>query len=182
MSNLFDNFYPNQRVQLDFAEKGPDNYLVMCDMMSGFFQVFKVKNKSASEAILKVREWSSSWGKPLEISANSGPGFRQTFEEEANKLGIIVKHSSGYNSSSQSHVERCVGQLKTLLKKCGPLSQLQIHEMTYTINCREQNSGVSHSQISREKLQGSYPSFSRQRCKLENYDGEQSSATPKEGG
>ena len=51
MSNLFDNFYPNQRVQLDFAEKGPDNYLVMCDMMSGFFQVFQVRNKSASEAI-----------------------------------------------------------------------------------------------------------------------------------
>ena len=51
MSNLFNNFYPNQRVQLDFAEKGLDNYLVICDVMSGFFQVFKVKNKSASEAI-----------------------------------------------------------------------------------------------------------------------------------
>ena len=25
MSNLFNNFYPNQRVQLDFAEKGLDN-------------------------------------------------------------------------------------------------------------------------------------------------------------
>ena len=125
-----------------FAEKGPDNYLVMCDMMSGFFQVFKVRNKSASEAILKVQEWSAFWGKPFQILTDSGPGFRQTFEEEANKLGITVIHSSGYNSSSQSHVERCVGQLKTLLKKCGPLSQLQLHEMVYTINCREQNSGM----------------------------------------
>ena len=57
MGNLFNNFYPNQRVQVDFCEKGADNYLVMVDVMSGFFQ-------------------------------------------EAAKLGIIVKHSSGYNSSS----------------------------------------------------------------------------------
>ena len=142
MANLFNNFYPNQRVQIDFCEKGRDDYLVMVDVMSGFFQVYKVKNKSASEAVLKVREWSSSWGRPFEIFSDSGPGFRQTFEEECLKLGITVKHSSGYNSSSQSHVERCVGQLKSLLKKCGNLNQLQIHEMTYTINCREQNSGM----------------------------------------
>ena len=142
MSNLFNNFYPNQRIQIDFCEKGRDDYLVMCDVMSGFFQVYRVKNKSASEAILKVREWSSSWGKPFEILADSGPGFRQTFEEECQKLGITVRHSSGYNSSSQSHVERCVGQLKSLLKKCGPLNQLQIHEMVYCNNCREQNSGM----------------------------------------
>ena len=114
----------------------------MADVMSGFFQVYKVKNKSASEAILKVREWSSLWGKPFEIFSDSGPGFRQTFEEEALKLGISVKHSSGYNSSSQSQVERSIGQLKSLLKKCGNLNQLQIHEMTYTINCREQNNGM----------------------------------------
>ena len=109
MGNLFNNFYPNQRIQIDFCEKGADNYLVMVDVMSGFFQIYKVKNKSAMEAILKVREWSACWGKPFEILADSGPGFRHTFEEEATKLGIIVRHSSGYNSSSQSTVERCVG-------------------------------------------------------------------------
>ena len=30
-------------------------------------------------------------------------------------------------------MERCVGQLKRLLKKCGPLNQLQIHEMVYCL-------------------------------------------------
>ena len=43
MSNLFNNFYPNQRVQIDFCEKGLDSYLVICDVMSGFFQVYRVK-------------------------------------------------------------------------------------------------------------------------------------------
>ena len=110
--------------------------------MSGFFQIYKVRNKSAMEAFLKVSEWSACWGKPFEILADSGPGFRNTFKEEAAKLGITVKQSSGYNSSSQSTVECCVGQLKTMLKKCRPLSQLQIHELTYCINCREQGSGM----------------------------------------
>ena len=101
----------------------------MCNVMSGFFQIYKVKNKSAEQAILKIREWSSFWGRPFEILADSGPGFRNTFEEEASKLGITVRHRSGYNSSSQSNVECCVGQRKTMLKKCGPLSQLQIHKL-----------------------------------------------------
>ena len=47
MENLFNNFFPNQRIQIYFCEKGADNYLVMVDVMSGFFQVYKVKNKSA---------------------------------------------------------------------------------------------------------------------------------------
>ena len=89
----------------------------MCDVMSGFFQVYRLPNKSAEQAIFKVREWSSFWGRPFEIPADSGPGFRNTFEEEAAKLGITVRHSSGYNSSSQANVERCVGQLKSIIKK-----------------------------------------------------------------
>ena len=86
--------------------------------MSGFFQIYKVKNKSAEQAILKIREWSSFWGRPFEILADSGQGFRNTFKEEASKLDITVRYSSGYNSSSQFNVERCVGQLKTMLKIC----------------------------------------------------------------
>ena len=61
IGSFFKNFYPNQHVQIDFAERGADNFLVMCDIMSGFFQIYKVKNKSAEQAILKVREWSSFW-------------------------------------------------------------------------------------------------------------------------
>ena len=66
-----------------------DNYLVMCDVMSSFFQVYRVPNKSAKQAILKVREWSSFWGKPFEILADGKPGFRNTYEEET------AKHKGG---------------------------------------------------------------------------------------
>ena len=90
MGSFFDNFYPNQRVQIEFAERASDKYLVMVDVMSGFFQIYKVKNKSAEQAILKVREWSACWGKPFEISADSGPGFRRRQPSWASQSDIAV--------------------------------------------------------------------------------------------
>ena len=100
----------------------------------------------------------------MEVVADSGPSFRNNFKEEANKLGIKVKHSSAYNSSSQAAVEQRVGQQKSVLKKCGPLNQLQIHKMIFCINCREQKGGAG-SPIARflgRDVRGSIPnSFNR---------------------
>ena len=69
---------------------------------------------------------------------DDGLGFRNTFSQEAAKLGVRVEHSSTYNSSSQAPVETGVGvgSLKSLLKRCGSLTQLllQIHEMVSCVN------------------------------------------------
>ena len=51
------------------------------------------------------------------------PGFKNTFTKEASKLGVYVEHSSAYNPSSQSAVEKRVGNLKHLLKRCGLMKQ-----------------------------------------------------------
>ena len=58
---------------------------------------------------------------------------------ECKLLGISVLHSSCYNSQSQGLIERKVGVLKDLLKKCGSsLSQLQIDELIFEVNSREE--------------------------------------------
>ena len=36
ISSVFQNFFPNVRVQIDYAERGNDNFIVICDQMSGF--------------------------------------------------------------------------------------------------------------------------------------------------
>ena len=78
--------------------------------------VYKCWNKSTEKALLKLRELSATYGFPMTLVADSGPSFRNRFEEECAKLGVRVEHSSAYNPSSQSAVERSVGNLKHLLK------------------------------------------------------------------
>ena len=39
MRDLFDNFSPNARVQMDFAKRDGENFLVIVDQMSGFLQI-----------------------------------------------------------------------------------------------------------------------------------------------
>ena len=77
------------RVKIDYAERGNNNYLVICDHMSGFIQVYKTHNKSTERALQKLREWDAYFGLPLLLIANSGNSFRNTFIEECAKLGGI---------------------------------------------------------------------------------------------
>jgi hypothetical protein len=56
-------------------------------------------------------------------------------------IGIEVVDSSAYNPSSNGLVERSVRTLKQLLKKCGPINQLQLREMIFCSNSREQEGG-----------------------------------------
>ena len=85
--------------------------------MSGFMQVYKCRNKSTEEALSKLHEWSSNCGFPIVLLADSGPSFRSRFEDECLKMGVRVEHSSAYNPSSQSQVERSIQSLKHLLKR-----------------------------------------------------------------
>ena len=66
-SDLFENFFPGNRVQIDYCEKGNEDILVMVVQLSGFMQCYRCRNKSTEEALLKVREWSSSYGFPMTI-------------------------------------------------------------------------------------------------------------------
>ena len=63
-------------------------------------------------------------------------------------MGIEVVYSSAYNPSSNALVERSVRTLKDLLKKVGPVSQLQLRELIFCANSREQEEGQG-SPISR---------------------------------
>ena len=99
---------------------------------------YKCFNKSTEEALLKLREWSASFGFPMTLVSDSGPAFRNRFEEECAKLGVRVEHSSAYNPSSMSEVQRSVGSLKHLLKRTANINQLQLSEMVFSLNSRVQ--------------------------------------------
>ena len=62
--DIFVNFYPNEQIEVDFAQKGSRDFLLIVDSLTGFLQAFEVRNKSTSEAVNKIREWSALFGKP----------------------------------------------------------------------------------------------------------------------
>ena len=102
--NIFNNFIPGQQVELDYSQKGCNNYLMIVCSLTGFIQAYKTANKGTDEAIKGLRTWSANYGMPYSAKSDSGPAFRQTWEEELSKKGVRVIHSSCYNPASMGLV------------------------------------------------------------------------------
>ena len=73
---------PGQRLQVDYAEKGNGNYLMIVDSLTGLMQAYKTPRKSTEDAINCLCNWASIWGMPYEVKSDNGATFRQTWEEE----------------------------------------------------------------------------------------------------
>ena len=137
--NLFENFLPGQQVEIDFAQKGCHDYLMIVCSLTGYIQAYKTNNKGTDEAVKCLRNWSTHYGMPYIVKSDGGPAFRDAWETELKKRGVKIAHSSCYNPQSMGLVERSVQTLKGILNKEGNnLSQLQIAELVFAINSREQ--------------------------------------------
>ena len=93
---------------------------MIVDSLTGFMQAYKTLRKSTEDAIKCLCSWVSIWGMPYEIKSDNGASFRSTWEEELDKLGVRVLHSSAYNSQSMGLVD------KEILRKNGNVTQLQL--------------------------------------------------------
>ena len=109
--------------------------VVVCTL-TGFGKAFKTKNKGTQEAVKVMRNLIAQWGRPLELTVDSGPAYREKFCEELLKMGVKVRHSSAYSPQCNSHAERFVRTVKGVLRKCGNVSQLELDE--YVIACNAQ--------------------------------------------
>ena len=134
MGNIFENFIPGQQVEMDYAQKGNQDYLMIVCSLTGYMQAYKTQNKGTNEALKCLRQWGSQYGLPYVAKSDNGPSFRESWEEELKKLGVKVVHSSAYNPQSMGLVERSVRTLKEILKKNGNLSQLQLAELVFVAN------------------------------------------------
>ena len=65
-------------IEVDFAQKGTQDYMLVAFSLTGFLQLYEVKNKGTTEAILKLREWGASYGLPYVVKCDFGPGFRES--------------------------------------------------------------------------------------------------------
>ena len=110
---------------------------MIVDYVSGFMQAYKTPRKSTEDAIKCLWDWGSKWGLPYEVKSDNGASFRKDWEQELNKIGIQVLHSSAYNSQSMGLVERSVRTLKDILHKNGNLSQLMLDKQIFAVNSKD---------------------------------------------
>ena len=77
MRDAFENFYPGEQLNIDFAEKGGQDYMIVVCVLTGFLQVYEVRNKTSESALKVMREWTASY--------NAHIGFDVTMVQDTDR-------------------------------------------------------------------------------------------------
>ena len=89
-----------------------------------------------------MKSWFNTFSAPYKIASDNCPAFRDAFATQMKKMGVTHIPVSAYSPQSNSQAERAVKSLKWVLTRNPNLSPLQIDELIFSINAREQPDGV----------------------------------------
>ena len=100
----------------------------------------------------------STFGRPLEISSDSGPAFRNTYEAAMVEMGIDVKFSSAYHPEGNGLAKQAVSKLKMAIGKKGlGVGNQKLQDLVSSLN--NQSSSVPGAGTTSERLLGYTPRF-----------------------
>ncbi|KAK7095117.1 hypothetical protein V1264_002767 [Littorina saxatilis] len=110
---------PWQYVATDLMECRGNDYLVVVDYYSDFFEVDRLDKKTGKEVIYKLKAHFARHGIPERLVSDNGPPFQGSeFRTFANQWGFEhVTSSPGYPQSN-GKAENTVKTVKDLMKKC----------------------------------------------------------------
>ena len=150
---------PGEELSTDFCTYGNRSFLVITDRVSGYIRVIETDNQSTEEAVKALKSWFNTFSAPYRISSDNGPAFRDSFASQMKKLGVTHIPVSAYSPQSNAQAERAVKSLKWVLNRNPNLSTLQIDELVFAINSREQPDGVGspHSRFFRRPVRSCLP-------------------------
>ena len=75
--------YPFQKVSIDLFKTHGEDFLVIADHYSGFFDFEKLKTTTSFDVIKKLKKWFSLFGIPQVVESDNGPQFND-FKREWN--------------------------------------------------------------------------------------------------
>ena len=109
---------PWQRVGVDLFELDNDNFMVISDYYSKFFEITKLPNTKSSTVISHLGPHFGRYGIPDEIVSDNGPQFASS-EFQTYTAGNNIRHTTSLPRYPQSNglAERTVQTAKKLLKK-----------------------------------------------------------------
>lgn len=110
---------PWEIVASDIFKFGKDEYLLICDSYSGFFDVEVLRNLTSAEVIRHMKKWFAIHGSPKTLETDGGTQYSSAeFQQFANKWGFERQVSSPTYPKSNGLAERYVQIAKNMLKKC----------------------------------------------------------------
>lgn len=112
--------YPFQVIATDIFHIDGNNYLMVVDYLSKWPVVKALKRSMTAAAVIKnLREIFSEFGTPEKIVSDNGSNYTSSDFAKFCK-GLKIEHctSSALHSSGNGQVERTIGSVKSMMKKC----------------------------------------------------------------
>jgi hypothetical protein len=110
---------PWELVASDLFHFAGDDYLLIVDSYSGFYDFVKLNQTTSGEVINHLKKWFSVHGVPRNFYSDNGPQYSSRhFKSFAKDWGFEHKTSSPRHAQANGLAERYVQNAKNLLKKC----------------------------------------------------------------
>ena len=109
---------PWVKLGTDLFEIEGRHFLIIADYFSRYPVVHPVTNTTTETIIRKTKETFSLFGVPREIVSDNGPQFQRQYNTFCSSWGIQHTTSSPRYPRSNGFIERQIGYLKPILKKC----------------------------------------------------------------
>ena len=115
---------PWAKIATDLFSWNNDNYLVIVDYLSRFFEMEKLGSISSKAVITKMKRVFATHGIPQQVISDNGTQYTsQEFQSFAEDYGFIHTTISAKHPQSNGLAEKTVGIAKDLLQKCKDSSQ-----------------------------------------------------------
>lgn len=107
-----------QKLAADLLEYGGNKYLCIVDYFSKFPILRQCRDITANTVIAHMKSIFSEHGIPEELVSDNMPFDSRQFRDFAQNYGFVVTTSSPTYPQSNGMVERTIGTIKQLLRKC----------------------------------------------------------------
>lgn len=120
-----------------------NEYLLIVDSYSGFFDIQKLHHNTSKEVISILKSWFSLHGVPKILESDNGPHYSSAlFKEFANQWNFKHKTSSPKFPQSNGLAERFVQTAKNMLHKCSmDGTDINLAMLNYRNTPRNENLG-----------------------------------------
>jgi transposase InsO family protein len=111
--------YPFQRVAMDYFEYETQQYLVIIDAYSHWFNLYPMQRTNLENLLNILKSNFAEHGTPEEICSDNGPPFNSyKFKQFCEQKDILHTTSSPRFPQSNGLAERAVQTVKLLIRKC----------------------------------------------------------------